>query len=97
MDLSWCIICDRHCTGDNLYCSETCRTQDIKQKKAYVSPFMFDQSPSTSLVSSPLLDPFLSSFNHERRASVTISRSIQYNNDIAIYPSPSSITSIQLI
>ncbi|ORY95040.1 hypothetical protein BCR43DRAFT_495050 [Syncephalastrum racemosum] len=28
MDLSWCIICDRHSIEDNLYCSDACRLKD---------------------------------------------------------------------
>ncbi|KAI9490610.1 hypothetical protein BDB00DRAFT_837268 [Zychaea mexicana] len=28
MDLSWCIICDRHCIEENLYCSTECANKD---------------------------------------------------------------------
>ncbi|KAI9283322.1 hypothetical protein BY458DRAFT_496203 [Sporodiniella umbellata] len=70
MDLSWCIICDRHCTEDNLYCSEPCRIKDKSLKPAcVVSPV----SSTTGLYTppaSPLLEPFLSSFKHERRTSI---------------------------
>ncbi|CAO3666521.1 unnamed protein product [Rhizopus microsporus] len=62
MDLSWCIMCDQHCIEDNLYCSESCRQKDesskIESKNRLCSP-----------PASPLLEPFLSSFNHERRTS----------------------------
>ncbi|KAG2224948.1 hypothetical protein INT45_010897 [Circinella minor] len=52
MDLSWCIICDRHSIEENLYCSTECANKDAttQQDKIY-------QFPSTPLSppSSPLL------------------------------------------
>ncbi|KAG2233459.1 hypothetical protein BDF21DRAFT_418430 [Thamnidium elegans] len=88
MDLSWCIICDRHSIEENLYCSETCRTQDVNHKHAIVSDkTMTLRSPPAS----PLLDPFFSSFNHERRTSITISKSTRTTPDIFGYMSPSSV------
>ncbi|KAI7889706.1 uncharacterized protein EV154DRAFT_565147 [Mucor mucedo] len=67
MDLSWCIMCDCQSNEDNLYCSESCRIQDVNHKHATIKP-----------TSTPVLDPFYSSFQHERRrTSVTISKSIR--------------------
>ncbi|KAI8335659.1 hypothetical protein EDC96DRAFT_579081 [Choanephora cucurbitarum] len=78
MDLSWCIICDRHCVEDNLYCSELCRIQDVNHHHHHVKP-----SSPLSPPSSPLLDPFFSSFNHhDRRTSVTISKSSRSHHDL---------------
>ncbi|KAI9347465.1 hypothetical protein BD770DRAFT_475227 [Pilaira anomala] len=92
MDLSWCIICDRHSIEENLYCSESCRIQDVNHKQTIVSN---NNKPATTLrspPSSPLLDPFFSSFNHERRTSITISKSSRSTPDIYFgYSSPSSV------
>ncbi|CAO3623962.1 unnamed protein product [Mucor hiemalis] len=93
MDLSWCIICDRHCIEENLYCSESCRIQDVNHKHTLVSANS-KNIKSTALCSppaSPLLDPFFSSFNHERRTSITISKSTRTTPDIFGYMSPSSV------
>ncbi|OAD70002.1 hypothetical protein PHYBLDRAFT_159742, partial [Phycomyces blakesleeanus NRRL 1555(-)] len=67
MDLSWCIICDCHCTEDNLYCSDNCRNKDTSQRTQNKS-----SSPAVPLSppSSPLLEPFLSSFHSHRTKSV---------------------------
>ncbi|EIE82638.1 hypothetical protein RO3G_07343 [Rhizopus delemar RA 99-880] len=55
MDLSWCIMCDCYCVEDSLYCSESCRKKDTNEK---ISIIIYTPP------SSPLLEPFLSSFNH---------------------------------
>ncbi|KAI9472385.1 MAG: hypothetical protein EXX96DRAFT_583866, partial [Benjaminiella poitrasii] len=76
MDLSWCIICDRHCTDNDLYCSDLCRFQDNNghhsiQHNNNKSPFTMTDSSSmlsksnTSTISpcsSPIRTPFLYSF-----------------------------------
>ncbi|KAL7310285.1 hypothetical protein PS15m_009802 [Mucor circinelloides] len=90
MDLSWCIICDRHCVEENLYCSETCRIQDVNHKHVSV-PSSKAASPLCSPPASPLLDPYFSSFNHERRSSITISKSTRVHHDAFGYMSPSSV------
>ncbi|KAG1439091.1 hypothetical protein G6F56_012407 [Rhizopus delemar] len=67
MDLSWCIICDRHCVDNNLYCSESCRFQDstfIRPENKPTAPFNSITPPS-----SPELAPFLYSFHDHRRRS----------------------------
>ncbi|KAI7905318.1 uncharacterized protein BX663DRAFT_502435 [Cokeromyces recurvatus] len=78
MDLSWCIMCDCRCIEDNLYCSESCRIKDINNQ-AYTTTIAssVNNSPVSTPPSSPLLDPFLSCFNHEKRTSITISKSIR--------------------
>lgn len=114
MDLSWCIICDRHCVEENvsssagllvareiemltccahfqLYCSETCRVQDVNHKHASSVPASTNASPLCSPPASPLLDPYFSSFNHERRTSITISKSTRVHHDAFGYMSPSSV------
>ncbi|KAI8332101.1 hypothetical protein BC941DRAFT_437530 [Chlamydoabsidia padenii] len=86
MDLSWCLSCDRHCTEDNLYCSESCRSKD--NESYYFSPYTSSSpssSPSTPLFNSfsmpgtptSPLEPFFSSFSHphEHRNSVIMSKS----------------------
>ncbi|KAI9028917.1 hypothetical protein CLU79DRAFT_518445 [Phycomyces nitens] len=67
MDLSWCIICDCHCVEDNLYCSDNCRNKDTSQRTQNKT-----SSPAIPLSppSSPLLEPFLSSFHSHRTKSV---------------------------
>ncbi|KAI9481046.1 MAG: hypothetical protein EXX96DRAFT_201465 [Benjaminiella poitrasii] len=89
MDLSWCIMCDCHCIEDNLYCSESCRLQDVNSQSTVSS---INSSPvSTPPPSSPLLDPFFSSFNHERRTSITISKSsVRSHQGSSSSPSSSS-------
>ncbi|CEP19167.1 hypothetical protein [Parasitella parasitica] len=79
MDLSWCIICDRHCIDNNLYCSESCRFQDNadhlqhpKTSKPNDKSDMFKSTPSlVSPPTSPVLGPFLYSFqnSYDRRRS----------------------------
>ncbi|GAA5795368.1 hypothetical protein EDC94DRAFT_604806 [Helicostylum pulchrum] len=81
MDLSWCIICDRHCIDNNLYCSELCRFQDNtghhhdnNKIKSITPEFNMFKSPSlVSPPSSPILTPFLYSFqpSHDRRRSTS--------------------------
>ncbi|CEP19305.1 hypothetical protein [Parasitella parasitica] len=90
MDLSWCIICDRHCVEENLYCSETCRIQDVNDKHSKACSST-SNSPLSSPPASPLLDPFFSSFNHERRTSITISKSTRVHHGAYSYVSPSSV------
>lgn len=74
MDLSWCIICDRHCVDNSLYCSESCRFQDIASNyKNKPSNDLFNTS-NTSLVTppaSPELTPFLYTIHNHRRCSTT--------------------------
>ncbi|CAO3699565.1 unnamed protein product [Rhizopus stolonifer] len=82
MDLSWCIICDRHCTEENLYCSEPCRVKDKNLKPTQTTTALC--SPPAS----PLLEPFLSSFKHERRTSIKPTN--------PLYMSPSSIPKYSL-
>ncbi|KAI7905575.1 uncharacterized protein BX663DRAFT_541032 [Cokeromyces recurvatus] len=77
MDLSWCIICDRHCIDNNLYCSEVCRFQD--SNNAPDNHDLMNNNKSTTMVeipippssssSSPVLTPFLYSFqsSYDRR------------------------------
>ncbi|KAL1927971.1 hypothetical protein VTP01DRAFT_3376 [Rhizomucor pusillus] len=54
MDLSWCIICDRHCTEDNLYCSDACRNKDIKTSSFLPTA---NESNIATPPASPVLDP----------------------------------------
>ncbi|KAI8979975.1 hypothetical protein BDB01DRAFT_798315 [Pilobolus umbonatus] len=91
MDLSWCIICDCHCIEDNLYCSESCRIQDVtlnnKQKNNTITTKMLVSPPS-----SPILDPYLASYNNDRRTSVTFkSANRPQHESIFGYMSPSSV------
>ncbi|KAI9260512.1 hypothetical protein BDA99DRAFT_560597 [Phascolomyces articulosus] len=54
MDLSWCIICDRHCIEDNLYCSTECANKDAtttQQDKFYQIPLTPLSPPSSPLLS----------------------------------------------
>ncbi|OBZ82943.1 hypothetical protein A0J61_09007 [Choanephora cucurbitarum] len=59
MDLSWCIICDRHCTDNNLYCSEACKFQDCPDSgnpsflKATQSPPFLTSTQPTSIYHHP--------------------------------------------
>ncbi|KAI8969994.1 hypothetical protein BDF20DRAFT_791067, partial [Mycotypha africana] len=65
MDLSWCIICDRHCADNDLYCSEVCRFQDTDGQKPMLenTTSMFDKAPSlVSPPASPIMSPLLYSF-----------------------------------
>ncbi|KAG1150881.1 hypothetical protein G6F37_010027 [Rhizopus arrhizus] len=58
MDLSWCIICDRHCADNKLYCSEACRFQDSTDYNDLKKPSM----TNTLLITpppSPEIKPFL--------------------------------------
>ncbi|KAI8385805.1 hypothetical protein BD560DRAFT_486785 [Blakeslea trispora] len=102
MDLSWCIICDRHCVEDNLYCSELCRVQDVNHNHAVINGSIksssnnksSSSSPLCSPPASPLLDPFFSSFNHhDRRTSITITKSSRSHYDLfgSISSSQSSV------
>ncbi|KAI8365327.1 uncharacterized protein BYT42DRAFT_618705 [Radiomyces spectabilis] len=52
MDLSWCIICDRHCTEDNLYCSQVCERKDIACE-TFEPVYMPLSPPSSPLMNSP--------------------------------------------
>ncbi|CAO3598215.1 unnamed protein product [Absidia cylindrospora] len=74
MDLSWCLSCDCHCVEDSLYCSDACRMKDnqslFSSSSSLSSP---ESSPESSSLSafprpgtptSPLLEPFFSSFHH---------------------------------
>ncbi|KAI8091416.1 uncharacterized protein B0P05DRAFT_527434 [Gilbertella persicaria] len=91
MDLSWCIICDRHCVEDNLYCSELCRVQDANHNHSTITK---QTKTAVTPPSSPLLDPFFSSFNHhDRRTSITISKSSRVHYDMfgSISSSQSSV------
>ncbi|KAI8637860.1 hypothetical protein BD408DRAFT_423884 [Parasitella parasitica] len=96
MDLSWCIICDRHCVEENLYCSETCRIQDFNGKHSSAASST-SSSPLCSPPTSPLLDPFFSSFNHERRTSITISKSTRTHQDAFSYIGSSSVPRYSLL
>ncbi|KAI7892778.1 uncharacterized protein EV154DRAFT_504087 [Mucor mucedo] len=80
MDLSWCIMCDRHCIDNNLYCSESCRFQDntghhhdSKPKSIQPELNMFKSPSLVSPPSSPILAPFLYSFqpSYDRRRSTS--------------------------
>ncbi|KAL9557000.1 hypothetical protein MBANPS3_001601 [Mucor bainieri] len=81
MDLSWCIICDRHCIDNNLYCSESCRFQDNTDhhqhseiNKPTHTTDLFKSAPSlVSPPASPVLAPFLYSFqpSYDRRRSTS--------------------------
>ncbi|CAO3694497.1 unnamed protein product [Rhizopus stolonifer] len=66
MDLSWCIMCDCHCIEDSLYCSESCRAKDKNNDHTKINITL--DSPPTS----PLFEPFLSYFNHDRRTYTVV-------------------------
>ncbi|CAO3614892.1 unnamed protein product [Cunninghamella blakesleeana] len=84
MDLSWCLVCDRHCLEDSLYCSEKCQlmeknSQSLSSSLTSISS-LSPQSVTSSTFSpnsSPLLEPFFSSLSHpqEHRNSIIIPRS----------------------
>ncbi|EIE88700.1 hypothetical protein RO3G_13411 [Rhizopus delemar RA 99-880] len=93
MDLSWCIICDRHCIEDNLYCSELCRLKD-NNTITIAKPNTTHSTGFCSPPASPLLEPFLSSFNHERRTSIVTTGKSNISNPF--YMSPSSIPKYSL-
>ncbi|KAI8097922.1 uncharacterized protein B0P05DRAFT_522612, partial [Gilbertella persicaria] len=71
MDLSWCIICDRHCIDNNLYCSEACKFQDMTGQKDSKPDNIFKSPSLVSPPTSPVLSPFLYSFqpSHDRLRS----------------------------
>ncbi|CAO3614312.1 unnamed protein product [Mucor hiemalis] len=80
MDLSWCIICDRHSIDNNLYCSESCRFQDNNNhhhdnNNSIKTPEnnMFKSPSLVTPPSSPNLTPFLYSFqpSYDRRRSTS--------------------------
>ncbi|OBZ88098.1 Uncharacterized protein C23H3.12c [Choanephora cucurbitarum] len=75
-----------------LYCSELCRMQDVNHHGPKIPSAI---KPSSSPPSSPLLDPFYSSFNHhDRRTSVTISKSSRSHQDLFGSISSSSQSSL---
>ncbi|KAI8139068.1 hypothetical protein BJV82DRAFT_628110 [Fennellomyces sp. T-0311] len=60
MDLSWCIICDRHSIEDNLYCSEACRIKDALSQQT---------TPVLTTPLSPPSSPLLSCYGrHHHKA-----------------------------
>ncbi|KAI9256000.1 hypothetical protein BY458DRAFT_519805 [Sporodiniella umbellata] len=72
MDLSWCIICDRHSVDNNLYCSESCRFQDSGEPINYKKPSIMHPSPNNFLITpptSPEIAPFLYPVQETRRSS----------------------------
>ncbi|EIE75339.1 hypothetical protein G6F57_009548 [Rhizopus arrhizus] len=79
MDLSWCIICDRHCIDNNLYCSESCRFQDSTSINKSSSPLLV--TPPAS----PELTPFLYSLHDHRRRSANTGNMISNNNSATGY------------
>ncbi|KAI9276140.1 hypothetical protein BY458DRAFT_506486 [Sporodiniella umbellata] len=81
MDLSWCIICDRHCVDNNLYCSESCRFQDSSCTHPEKKSTPFDSiTPPTS----PQMAPLLYSFHDHRRRSTA--GNIHSNNGYHYFP-----------
>ncbi|KAI9322442.1 hypothetical protein BX666DRAFT_1894804 [Dichotomocladium elegans] len=79
MDLSWCIICDRHCLEDNLYCSDECRVKDVQ------TPYHPSTFPATPL--SPPSSPQLSYARHMKPMS-----SSSFYNATTFLPSPPSLS-----
>ncbi|KAI8354208.1 hypothetical protein BD560DRAFT_407911 [Blakeslea trispora] len=75
MDLSWCIICDRHCTdNNNLYCSEACKFQDNTEGHSNTPPSPLFKTITLSPPSSPVVTHSLYSFqssNSRRRSSAS--------------------------
>ncbi|KAI8888520.1 hypothetical protein K501DRAFT_172980 [Backusella circina FSU 941] len=74
MDLSWCIICDRHCTDNNLYCSDSCQFQDINASTYSSKSSSFSNDKTSSLLLTPPTSPSLQafySFNQSNRSSST--------------------------
>ncbi|CAO3684287.1 unnamed protein product [Rhizopus stolonifer] len=73
MDLSWCIICDRHSVDNNLYCSESCRFQDSAEHVEFKKPSVTHHHSSSTLLitppSSPEITPFLYPIQDTRRSS----------------------------